>query len=152
MTTRVIETETDRAGAIRLLESRKLPCTVTFKQGKHRSLNQNRLQRLWCNEAAEQLQDETAEEKRAFCKLHFAIPILRAESDEYCEAYDKYIRPLPYEAKLAMMAVPLDYPATRLMTSKQKTQYLDEMWQLFTAQGVKLTDPEELRTGTRRAS
>lgn len=152
MTTRVIENEMDRQATIRLLESRKLPCTVTFTKGKPRSPEQNRLQRLWVNEAAEQLQDETAEEKRAYCKLHYGIPILRAESDEYCEAYDKYIRPLTYEAKLAMMAVPLDYPVTRLMTSKQKKQYLDEMWQHFKGLGVQLTDPEELKTGTRRSA
>lgn len=139
MASRVLANKSDVDLAVDWLRSMKLPCTISVRKGKHRSPEQNRLQRLWCNEAAEQLGDETAEEKRAYCKLHFGIPILRAELDEYCAAYDKYIRPLSYEAKLAMMAVPLDYPVTRLMTTGQKKRYLDDIWHHFTNLGVKLT-------------
>jgi len=143
MTTRVLLNVSDRTTFVKLLESYKLPCTVTVKKGKDRSIEQNKLQRLWMNEIAEQLGDDSAEAYRAYCKLHFAVPILRAESDEFCAAYDKHIRPLPYETKLAFMAVPLDFPCTRLMTTKQMTQYLDAVHQEFTSRGVRLTNPEE---------
>ncbi len=108
-----------------------------------RSLAQNRLQRKWLFEAAEQLQDQTAEEYRAYCKLHFGIPILRAESDKFMDVYDRLIRPHSYEEKLELMSIPFDFPVTRMMTVKQKTEYLNKMYQFFRNQGVELTEPPE---------
>lgn len=151
MTTRTLLNVGDREQFVKLLESYKLPCTVTVRKGKDRSIEQNKLQRLWMNEIAEQLQDDTAEGYRAYCKLHFGVPILRAESEDFCAAYDKYIRPLPYETKLAYMAVPLDFPVSRLMTTKQCGQYLDAVHEEFTARGVRLTDPEERKYGRKVA-
>lgn len=145
MPTRVIETPEDLKLAIRLMEVQKLPFTVEIRKGKHRSTDQNRLQRLWINEAVEQLGDETAEEKRAYCKLHLGVPILRNENEMFKTAYDEVIRPLPYELKLKAMMVPLDFPVTRVMTTKQHKQYLDAIYQHFSELGVKLTDPEEAR-------
>ena len=117
-------------------------CGTRETSGKHRRTEQNRLQRLWCHEIAEQLADRTAEEVRGDCKLHFGVPILRAESEEFCAAYDKHIRPLSYETKLAFMSVPLDWPVTRLMTTRQTHDYLEQVRTHFTALGVRLTDPE----------
>jgi hypothetical protein len=143
VTTRTLLNVGDRAQFVKLLESYKFPCTVTLKKGKDRSIEQNKLQRLWMREIADQLGDDSAEGYRAYCKLHHAVPILRSESEEFCAAYDKHIRPLPYETKLAYMAVPLDFPATRLMTTKQMTAYLDAVHNEFTGRGVRLTDPEQ---------
>ena len=113
---------------------------VVRKKNVKRSLDQNRLGRLWCKEAEAQ-GDHTAEEYRGFCKLHFAVPILRWELPEFKEKYDRIVRPLPYEAKLELMQEPLDFPCTRLMTKEQKSRYLDAIYQHFTAQGMRLTDP-----------
>lgn len=145
MTTRSIRTEADRAAAIQLMRLRKLPFTVTITQGARRSEEQNHLQHLWCREIADQLGDRTAEEVRGHCKLHHAVPILRAEHGDFRATYDELIRPRPYEEKLRLMMAPIDLPATRLMTIDQKSRYLDAISQEFTALGVKLTDPEALR-------
>ena len=145
MTSRIVTTESELAGLIRLLEGRKLPFTVAIKAGKHRTNNQNSLQRKWVSEAAEQLQDETAEEKRGYCKLHFGVPILRNCDPDFSARYDAIIKPLPYEQKLQLMQVPFDFRVTSLMTSKQKTQYLDAMSAHFRGLGVELTIPEERR-------
>ena len=142
MTTRVIKTEVDRALLLRFVKEHKLPFTVDITKGKRRSVEQNRLQRLWLNEIAEQLGDRTAEEVRGECKLIFGVPILRAENETFRIAYDAVVRPLPYPQKLAIMMEPLDMPVTRLMTTDQKTRYLDRLCQHFLEQGVVLTDPE----------
>lgn len=105
-----------------------------------RSLDQNRLQRQWCKEAARQ-GDMSPEEYRAFVKLHFGVPILRRDSDQFREAYDRILRPLAYHQKLELMALPFDFPVTRGMTKAQKTEYLDAMWNHFTGLGFRLTDP-----------
>lgn len=109
---------------------------------KKRSVKQNRLQRLWMNEAADQLKEFTAEEYRGYCKLHFGVPILRSENNEFKEAYDRVIRPLSYDKKILCMCVPLDFPVTRMMTTKQLATYLDSIYLFFTEHGAKLTDPE----------
>lgn len=116
--------------------------TIT-EQGDERSDRQNRLQQLWHAEAAQQLRDETAEAKRAYCKLHFGVPILR--TDEAFKAdYDRVIKPMDYQTKLALMAEPFDFPVTRLMTVKQKKQFLDAVWDHYTGLGVRLSHPDDL--------
>lgn len=141
---RVIENTGDIQALASLLRHRELPCTVTVAKGRPRSTKQNRLQRQWINEAAEQLGDESAEEKRGYCKLVFGVPILRAEDEEFREAYDTHVKGLPYESKLACMMEPIDFPVTRRMKTAQKKQYLDRMWDHFTGLGVRLTDPDSI--------
>ena len=113
---------------------------VVRKRQVKRSTDQNKLQRKWLLEAEAQ-GDHTAEEYRGFCKLHFAVPILRWELPEFKEKYDRIVKPLPYEAKLELMQEPLDFPCTRLMSKDQKTRYLDAVYQHFTSLGMRLTDP-----------
>lgn len=145
MTTRVIDTEADRALFLRYVREHRLPFTVDVTKGKRRSVEQNRLQRLWLNEVSEQLNDRTPEEVRGYCKLHGGVPILRNENEQFREAYDRIIRPHSYEEKLEMMMVPLDFPVTRLMTTEQKTRYLDWVVQTFSKQGVVLTLPDQAK-------
>lgn len=138
---RVIKTEFDRDMLIKLLKQQKLPFSVTVTKGKRRSFEQNRLQRLWMNEISEQLGDMTPEECRGYCKLTIGVPILRAENAAFCERYDSIVKRLPYEQKLAVMMEPLDLPVTRMMTTDQKTRYLDGIYRHFTEKGITLTLP-----------
>lgn len=143
MTYRTLTTEADRESMVTFLQSQKLPMTVSVTKGKKRSVEQNRLQRLWMNEVSEQLGDQTPEEVRGYCKLTIGVPLLRAENEAFAEAYDKHVKPLPYETKLACMMEPLDFPVTRLMTTDQHSRYLDAVLMHWLGQGMKLTLPEE---------
>lgn len=143
MTTRFIQTPWDRQMLFKLIDQHKEPITVTITKGKHRTTEQNRLQRKWVQEVAEQLGDRTVEDVRAFCKLHIGIPILRNENEAFKAEYDAVIRPLPYETKMRMMKAPLDWAVTRLMNTKQLSAYLDEIHRTFSEQGVVLTIPED---------
>lgn len=109
---------------------------------KKRTIEQNRLQRKWINEAAEQLKDETPEEKRAYCKLHIGVPIA-CENAQYAEAYNEIIRPLAYEQKLKLMMIPLDFPVTRVFNTEQTTRYLNQVYNHFAELGVVLTEPPQ---------
>lgn len=119
-----------------------LSVDVTKGKRKKKTHDQDKLENLWHREAAEQLGDETPEDKRGYCKLHFGVPIMRGEDDDFREAYDRVIRPLPYEFKLQAMKVPLDFPVTRLMKTGQKKRYLDDVKMHYMSLGVVLTDPE----------
>lgn len=127
-----------------LLRGRKLPITVTWTQGAPRSTAQNRLAQRWFTDIATQLGDQTHEDVRADCKLRFGVPILRAENEAFRISYDRVIKDLPYENKLDAIKA-FDLPVTRLMTAKQMTAFMDEMQRNWTAQGVRLTDPEALK-------
>lgn len=142
MAHRIIRTEADLEDLIRLLRGLTRPFTNSWVQGQNRSLEQNQMQRLWCREIAEQMGDRTAEDVRGYCKLHLGVPILRAEDEEFCAAYDGLVRPLPYEAKLACMMEPIDLPVTRRMKVKQMVAYLDAIQREFASKGIRLTDPD----------
>lgn len=144
MTTRFVETEHDRRMLLRFIEQQKLPLAVSITRGSHRTVKQNRLQRQWLNEIADQLGDRAPEEVRGECKLHFGVPILLSENEAFRKAYHSHIKPLPYETKVAMMQEPLDFPVTRLMTTRQHTAYLDAMHRHFSGMGIVLTDPGDL--------
>ncbi|AKG19260.1 hypothetical protein AAX09_07600 [Moraxella bovoculi] len=139
---RFIRTQRDKDLIIEYIKNANKPLTINIEQGVHgkRSLEQNKLQRLWINELAEQ-GDMTAEEYRAFCKLHFGVPILRNEDERFCEVYDTKVKWRPYADKLEFMAEPYDFPVTRRMTVKQHRQYLDAIYVHYTGLGFKLTDP-----------
>lgn len=141
MVTRFIESPRDRDMLVRFLEGQKLPLVVTVERGSRRTAAQNRLQRQWVREIAEQLGD-TPEHWRGYCKLHFGVGILKAEDEAFAREYDAVIKPLPYEAKLRLMQEPFDFGVTRRMTAKQKKAYLDAIHRHFSEQGVALTDPD----------
>jgi len=145
VTDRIIRNETDLLMAIKFIESRKMPFTISIRKGADRTVDQNRLQRMWLNEAAEQLGDQTAEELRGYCKLTIGVPIMRESSEDFRAKYDSIIKPHTYEEKLQMMMEPLDFPVTRLMKTSEKTRYLDAIWNHFTGQGLVLTEPEGKR-------
>lgn len=153
MTRRIVETEYDRRQAIRFIEGHKLPMTIGIEAIGKRSARQNRLNRQWMLDIAGQMEGWSAEYTRGYCKLHFGIPILRADDEEFCREYDALVRPLPYEHKLKLMMVPFDFGVTRRMTTKQQTAYLDAVHRHFSEQGVALTDPGDLLfAGERRAA
>ena len=141
---RFVETEADRRMLLKFIEGQPLPLTVSLTKGGKRSLRQNKLNRLWMTEISEQLGDQTPEEVRGYCKLTIGVPILRAENEQFRERYDAIVRPMPYEHKLSLMMEPLDFPVTRLMTTKQATAYLDGVHRHFSEKGIVLTDPGDL--------
>lgn len=139
---RPVKNEMDAASLIALIQHRAKPFTATLRDGLPRTNPQNHLQRKWCGEVAEQLGDRTAEEVRGETKLRCGVPILRRDDEAFCAKYDRLIKPHTYEEKLEMMMEPIDFPISRLLTTAQKTEYLDAMFRHWTAQGVILTMPE----------
>lgn len=139
---RTVENEQNRSMLIKYIEAKPFPFVCTITDGKVRTTKQNKLQRKWMQEIGEQT-GQTPEEVRALCKLSIGVPILREENEAFRAKYDAIVKPLPYESKLAIMAEPLDMPITRLMTTAQKTRYLDEIFRRFSGQGIVLTMPKQ---------
>lgn len=139
MAHRIIETPADLAALTTFLGNLKLPITVEWVQGRDRTRDQNALQWLWATEAAHQLGDRSAEEVRHEWKLRHGVPILREDSAEFREIYDRVLRPLPYEMKVAAMEF---VPVTSTMKVRQMVRYLDTVQRECAEQGIVLTDPD----------
>lgn len=144
MVTRVITNSKGIDMLATFLGARNLPVTVTVTAGAGRKPLQNRLAQRWFTDISRQLGDQTHEEVRAYCKLHFGVPILRAENEAFRQVYDRIIRPRPYAEKLEAVQI-MDLPVTRLMTVKQMTQFMDVMQRHWSGMGFRLTDPEALK-------
>ena len=77
---------------------------------------------------------------KCYCKLHHGVPILRAESEDFREAYDGAIKGLTYEQKLKVMRI---LPVTSLMSKAQLSKYLEAVQDDFAKRGVVLAFPME---------
>lgn len=100
-----------------------------------RNLDQNALSHAWYNEV-EKSGYERARDARRYCKLHFGVPILRAEDSKFQEFYDRVLKKnLSYEQKLEMMDW---FPVTSLMGKNQMTRYLENVQQHYASEGVVL--------------
>ena len=141
MATSIVDTEYKRSQVLKAIGERPLPLTVTITKGKNVSYEQHKLENMWHREASDQLEDDTPEGKRAYCKLHFGVAIMHGEDDVFREAWDKVLRHLTYEQKIEAMGTPLDFPVTRHMTSKQKFDYLEAIHLHYIGLGVILTEP-----------
>lgn len=142
----ILRTASDVTACLRAIEDGPMdpPREVEIRLHKaDRSAAQNSLAFLWYKAAADQMDDDTANGKRALCKLTVGIPI-RREDDEFREVYDETIRPLSYGQKLSIMVEPIDFPVTRDMSVKDMGRYLEGVDMLFSGQGVVLPRPDEL--------
>lgn len=152
MTTRTVKNRDDLALLKVYLDGRKRPFTVDVTDGRDRSAEQNRLSHKWYKEISEQT-GEAVEDVRARCKLEIGVPIMRDASDKFRATYDRLIRPLDYDDKLALIR-DTDMPVTRLMNVTQMTGFMDEVFRRHSEFGIALTippdryafDPERERT------
>lgn len=106
-----------------------------------RTLDQNAMSHAIYTQIASQLEDQTIMEIKAECKLRHAVPILRAESEEFRAKYDKVIKPHNYETKLSLMEW---LPVTSLMNKAQFSEYLDTVIREYSKQGVSIVMPGEV--------
>ena len=109
-----------------------------------RSLSSNALSHQWYSEIAKQTEDSAISAK-AYCKLHYGVPILIAESEHFRDRYNRSIRGvLTYEQKLLAMEL-LD--VTSLMSKDQMCRYLNTMQREYANRGIILETPQDAEYG-----
>lgn len=115
---------------------------VSVKPATTRSLDQNAISHAWYEQVAKELREDDEKGVKRFCKLHFGVPILRAEDGEFRDLYDQCIKAtLTYEQKLQAMDI---LPVTSRMSKKQLSAYLEAMQSHYRDQrGVYLEFPAE---------
>jgi hypothetical protein len=130
-------------GELRELFKTRKYFSLKPKFGKGRTVDQNSISHAWYAQVARELREDNKRGVKRFCKLHFGVPILRAEDDEFREAYDSTVRKaLTYEQKLVAMDM---LPVTSRMTTKQLSEYMVDVQDHYRARGVQLLFPEPER-------
>lgn len=138
---RILQTPDDLADFTRFLGNLKLPVTVEWVQGRDRTREQNALQWLWATEVAHQLGDRSAEDVQDQWRLEHGVPILREDSPEFRDVYDRCIRPLPYEMKKTALRR-LGIKVTSAMKVRQMVRYMDAVQRECLSFGLRITDPD----------
>jgi hypothetical protein len=127
-------------GSLRELWHARRYLEITIKEGKGRSVEQNAVMHGWFGQVARELREEDARGVKRYCKLHFGVPILRAEDDEFREAYDRVVKPLAYEQKLVAMDI---LPVTSRMTTVQLDRCMADIQEHYIGRGVQLEYPKK---------
>lgn len=136
-----VETLQRAFGELRSLWDRHKFLRLNIKAGVDRSLDFNALSHVWYEQLARELPEDDALGWKCFAKLNFAVPILRAEDQDFRDFYDNAIkRALTYEQKLAAMKY---IPVSSLMTNSQFKKYCEAMRTHFSSRGVALEFPEQ---------
>lgn len=111
---------------------------VNARVGKDRSIPQNAIGHVWYEQLARELREDDAAGHKRFCKLHFGVPILRAEDEQFREFYNAALLDRTYEQKLQAMSF---VPVTSIMTKEQESKYLEAVQEYFLGRGVRLEFP-----------
>lgn len=126
-------------GDLRDMWNRHKFLRVSVKAGKDRSIPQNSLTHAWYGQIARELREDDELGWKCYCKLHHGVPILRAEDEEFRDAYDSGVKGLSYEQKLKVMRF---FQVTSLMTKEQLSKYAEAVHADFARRGVRLEFPE----------
>lgn len=118
---------------------------VSLRPGKDRTLDQNALWFALYQRIAEMTQVGDVEDARRYCKLHYGVPIMRRDCDDFRRGWNQVFLHLTYEQKLELMGPcplfgPDGFPVTRLFNRVQGIQYTDRIVEAFTDRGVVFSD------------
>jgi hypothetical protein len=116
-------------GTIKTMYSKHKYLRLDVKTGRDRTLSQNDLFHAWVQQLTDQGGEHTFAGYRNFCRLHFFVPILRAENDEFRAVYDKCLKGLPYDTKLEAMS--LVSGLSSICTTEQFSKALEQMQKHF---------------------
>ena len=119
---------------------KKLPPNVrhlvqVYPNNKIRSIEQNDTSHCWYLQLSRDLPQDTALGWKCHCKLHYGVPLLRANDLEFKQFYDRSLKQLTYEQKLEAMRF---VPVTSIMKTKVFNEYLELLQVEFRKQGVML--------------
>lgn len=140
MTQRTITTPEQAQNIAAFLTGLSVPYTITVRDGKVRTLNQNALLHKWFGEIAKQ-GDTTASQVKGQCHHEYGLPI-RLRDEQFAWLWNNSAAKLDYEKRCAVLASG-QFQISSKMNTKELSEYMDAMFPDYTARGIHLTLPEE---------
>ncbi|KZY50996.1 hypothetical protein A3734_06450 [Sulfitobacter sp. HI0054] len=117
------------------------PFTLTMREGKVRTISQNSLLHKWYGEIARQKGDRTAAQVKGQCHREYGLAI-KLRDPQWAWIWNHSAGALDYERQCKVLASGV-FNVSSSMTVAELTEYMDAMQQDYTAQGVRLTQPED---------
>jgi hypothetical protein len=105
-----------------------------------RTMNQNALLHKWFGQIAKQ-QDETASAVKGYCHRHFGLPI-RLRNPQFAWVWKHSGESLNYEQQCSLLASGV-LRISSGMTTKELSEYMDEIEQHYRPKGVHLVQPDD---------
>lgn len=139
MTQRSITTPEQAQSLAAFLTGLSVPYTVTVREGRVRSLDQNALLHKWFGEIATQ-GDMSASDVKGQCHHEYGLPI-RLRDPQFAWLWNNSAAKLEYEKRCRVLASG-QFQISSKMTTKELSEYMDAMHRDYTARGVRLTTPE----------
>ena len=143
MPSRILRDELDKEAWAAFIAAQPCPVTVTLEHGEGRTLSQNALVHKWYGEIAKQTGDRTAAQVKGQCHLEYGVPI-KMRDPSWAWVWAQISKRLDYEQQCKVFEKGI-LAMTRVMTVKELTEYMDAVSQAYRAQGIRLTDPEEMK-------
>lgn len=118
---------------------------LSWRTGRDRSLEQNGLWAGMYKRSAETTGQGTPDEVRAYCKLHFGVPIMCRDDEGFAAGWQRYFSLLPYEEQMHLMGPnplfgPHGFPVTRLFSTRQGAEFTEALLDHFEPKGVYFDD------------
>ena len=110
-----------------------------------RTLPQDSLAHIWYSVIAnDERWQNSPEWVKSEMKLNYGLPILAKdpEHEEYISNMRIALRPMSYEQKIHYMKY---VPVTRLMTTGQESEYMDQIQRIYAAEGLILESNKRKR-------
>ena len=141
MTTRSVTSKEQAERLAAYLVNLPVPFTVTVREGKVRSLDQNALLHRWYHEISAQRGDISASEAKGQCHHRYGLPI-RLRDAQFAWLWKHSAARLDYEKRCAVLASG-QFQISSKMTTKELTEYMRAMESDFVSRGFHLTKPVE---------
>jgi len=141
MTQRSVTTPEQAQALAQWLTGLRLPYTLTVREGKVRSLDQNALLHKWYGEIARQRDDTTVSDIKGQCHHEYGLPI-RLRDKEFAWLWNNSAANLTYEQRCKVLASG-QFQISSKMTTAELSEYMDAMSRDYSARGIQLTRPED---------
>jgi len=112
-------------------------------QKEKRKDAQNRLSHHWYGEISVQ-KYESISDSRAFCKLHFGVPIACEKWPDFLAFWEKIKASYSYQEQLKIMLPPVELAITRDFNTKEMVGYLTAIETHMSNDGIRLSTSDDL--------
>lgn len=141
MTTRHAITPQEAGRIAEFVEGFTLPFTLTIKEGKPRTMPQNSLLHKWFSEIARHDGDKSMVDVKGAWHRKAGLAI-RMRNPQFAWVWNASGGKLNYEQQCKVLASGV-FNISSAMTTKELSEYMDEIYREETARGVLITQPEE---------
>lgn len=105
-----------------------------------RTSQQNRTLHMWFGEIAKHLEDWDAHGIKGVCHRKWGLTI-RLRDPQFAWVWERSGKQMPYEKQCSLLASGI-LSVSSEMSTKELSEYMDAMFQHYTSEGIRLTDPE----------